>query len=213
MGTPELRPGVRRRETPRKGDVRETAILDAAELLLEEHGFDDVTVEQIANGAGISRASLYFYFGSKQDVLTALVARTVALIVEDAAFALDDVTSEPRETVRRTLRRTEAKWKEHGRVMRAAVELSGVVPEINRLWSQTMIQSMDAVTEVLVRAGLPRGRGVSDAPAVARTLCWMTERNFYAASSDMLGDGYSLRRASDAAWLVWAAVLDSAQED
>ncbi|MFC9250253.1 helix-turn-helix domain-containing protein [Amycolatopsis thailandensis] len=41
----------------------------------------------IAKGAGISRGSLYFYFGSKQEVLAALVARTVASLHLDGQSA------------------------------------------------------------------------------------------------------------------------------
>src|SRR4051812_6589403 len=57
----------RRREAPRKGDLREQAILDAAEALLESETLDTLTVEAIARGAGITRNALYFYFASKQD--------------------------------------------------------------------------------------------------------------------------------------------------
>lgn len=208
MAIPELRRGTRRRDTPRKGDLREQAILDAAEVQLEEHGFDAMTVEAIAKGAGISRASLYFYFGSKRDVLTALVARTMALVAEDAALAVADTESAPAETVRRTLARTEANWRRHGRVMRAAVELSGVIPEVNRLWMEAMQVSIGALTTVLARAGFPDGRGPEDAASLARTLCFMTERNYYVASSSALGP-QSLRRTTEACWLVWSSMLAS----
>jgi AcrR family transcriptional regulator len=120
--------GHRRRETPRKSDLREQAILDTAEVCLERESPDTMTVEAIATGAGISRGSLYFYFyfGSKQDVLTALVARTVAVLTVDARAASGDVGSSPQDIVRNA--RTEKMWREHGRVMRAAVDLSSAVP-------------------------------------------------------------------------------------
>src|ERR1700754_4407343 len=75
---------AKRRNAPSKGDQRIRAILDAAEVLLERERAEPMTVESIARGAGILRGSLYFYFGSKQEVLVALVARTVAqLRMED----------------------------------------------------------------------------------------------------------------------------------
>jgi AcrR family transcriptional regulator len=209
MATPGAKRGPRRRDAPRKGDLREQAILDAAETQLEEHGFDAMTVEAIANAAGISRGSLYFYFGSKQDVLTALVARTTALVAEDAALALADTGEETADVVRRTLARTEDNWRKHGRVMRAAVDLSGVIPEVNRLWVDAMKTSIDALTALLVRAGFSEGRGPEDARAVARTLCFMTERNYYVASSGALGQ-QSLRSATTTCWLVWSRTLEGA---
>ncbi|MGJ5691915.1 helix-turn-helix domain-containing protein, partial [Streptomyces pratensis] len=70
------RPPTRgRRTTERKGDVRERAILDTCEALLAHKGYDAMTVGDVAQGAGITRGALYFYFGSKQEVVTALVAR------------------------------------------------------------------------------------------------------------------------------------------
>ncbi|WP_234795975.1 TetR/AcrR family transcriptional regulator [Mycobacteroides chelonae] len=36
-----------------------------------------MTVNEIARIAGITRGGMYFYFGSKQEVVTALVASTV----------------------------------------------------------------------------------------------------------------------------------------
>ena len=37
--------------------------------LFSEHGFDDVTVEQIATRAGLTARTFYRYFGDKQEVL------------------------------------------------------------------------------------------------------------------------------------------------
>src|SRR3954466_3767735 len=76
-------PSPRRRTAPRKGDLREAAILDAAERQLSDRGADRITVETIATAAGITRGALYFYFGSKNDVLAALVERTVTAVVTE----------------------------------------------------------------------------------------------------------------------------------
>ena len=42
---------AKRRDTPSKGDLREQAILDAAEVLLEREHAEPMTVESIAKGA------------------------------------------------------------------------------------------------------------------------------------------------------------------
>lgn len=198
-----------RREGPRKGDLRERAILDAAEALLEDQGVDPLTVEAIARGAGISRASLYFYFGSKQDVLRALVARTVALVAADARQAAADDDADPAESIRHAVRRTEGHWREHGRVMRAAVELSPSVPEIDALWSGTVTDYAAAMAAVLIRGGVADGRGATGAPALASTLCWMQERNFYLAAGEP-DAAKALRRATATSTEVWLRVLGAA---
>ncbi len=169
----------RHRDTLRKGELREKAILDTAESLLSDPGPDAMTVEDIARGAGISRGSLYFYFGSKNEVLTALVARTLEQLRSTALVPTADTELPPREAIAMAVTGTESMWREHGSVMRTAVEYSAIVPEIGELWASAIAAGRDALTLILVRAGLPDGPGPTDAPALAETLCWMSERTFY----------------------------------
>lgn len=52
----------------RQRDVRER-LLVAARQLIREHGHETVGMEQIANTAGVSRATTYRYFASKEHVV------------------------------------------------------------------------------------------------------------------------------------------------
>ncbi|PWQ88746.1 TetR/AcrR family transcriptional regulator, partial [Enterococcus faecium] len=76
------------------------------------------------------------------------------------------------------LHRTAQLWREHGPVMRMAVDLGSTVPAVDRLWTGAAEGSIDAIAEVLHRGGVPTGDGPADAPALARALCWMIERSF-----------------------------------
>ena len=67
------RSGRGRRSTRPSGDEREAAILATAERLLEDKKFADISVDDLAKGAGLSRPTFYFYFPSKDAVLLALV--------------------------------------------------------------------------------------------------------------------------------------------
>jgi len=178
----------RKREAPRKGDLREQAILDAAETLLEREGMDPVTVEQIAKRAGITRGALYFYFGSKQEVITALVGRAIAILREGAHIAADEVDKPVEETIRRAAKGTEGQWREHGVAMRLAVEYSPFVPEIDELWKSTVRDTGDALARVLVRGGVPDREGPQGAHSIAHALVWMTERNYYMAATRSEGE-------------------------
>ena len=54
-----------------------TALLDAAEELLQHRPVDDVTVDEIAGSAGVAVGSIYNHFGSKAGLHAALVERAL----------------------------------------------------------------------------------------------------------------------------------------
>ena len=193
----------RRRAAPRKGDLREAAILDAAERQLSEGGADRITVETIATAAGITRGALYFYFGSKNDVLAALVERTAAAVIAGIEGSDQSAPADPREALREGLSRTARSWAEHGAVMRAAVELSPSVPQIEACWQAAIDAAGGATRPPLVRAGVPDDDGPHGARAISTALASMTERYFYRASRD----GTSLTDAAQTLTVIWLAVL------
>jgi AcrR family transcriptional regulator len=198
-------PSHRRRTAPRKGDLREAAILDAAERQLSEVGADRITVETIATAAGITRGALYFYFGSKNDVLAALVERTAAAVVADIEDADQSASDDPREALREGVNRTARSWAEHGAVMRAAVELSASVPQIEACWQAALTAAGNATRPALVRAGVPDDDGPRGARAISAALGSMTERYFYLASKH----GRSLTDAAQTLTHIWLALLPS----
>ena len=48
-------------------------IMNSALTLFYESGYDAVGVQQIVDSAGVSKPTLYYYFGSKQGLLEALL--------------------------------------------------------------------------------------------------------------------------------------------
>jgi AcrR family transcriptional regulator len=58
-------------------DRRRAEIIDAAEVLYAEIGWDTVTMDQVARKARLSRALLYVYFRDKADLHFALVERSL----------------------------------------------------------------------------------------------------------------------------------------
>jgi AcrR family transcriptional regulator len=65
---------VRRRA---RGLQRIASILDAAETVFAQAGYDEATTHQIAEEAGISPGSLYQFFSNKEAIAQALAARYV----------------------------------------------------------------------------------------------------------------------------------------
>ncbi|WP_433286804.1 TetR/AcrR family transcriptional regulator [Pseudonocardia sp. CA-142604] len=201
---PDNHPARRRRTTERKGDVRERAILDTCEALLAQKGYDAMAVGDIAQGAGITRGALYFYFGSKQEVVTALVARTVEHLWERSRVTAE--TDDPRRAIAAAMQRTVELWNQHGLVMRTAIDLSLAVPEIGELWSHTADLFIAAITAVLERAGVAAGTEPEQASAMARALCWMIERTFYHASQEAREKLQEASSTCEHIWLISAGL-------
>ena len=56
-------------------EERKSEILDVAEQLFAEKGFDSASTNDIIKRIGIARGTLYHHFGSKEEILDALVER------------------------------------------------------------------------------------------------------------------------------------------
>ncbi|WP_405060065.1 TetR/AcrR family transcriptional regulator [Kribbella sp. NBC_01505] len=190
---------MRRSGTPTKGDLREQKILETLEELLAGKTFEALTINDLAEGAGLSRASLYFYFGSKQDALVALFAKTVEVLREKSRAAAEEPTAS-REAIAKVMARTRDQWLDHGLIMRVAIDQSAAVPELDALWTETADIFIDAITAVLINAGVPDNDQPDGARAMAQALCWMIERTFYRASAVSPDE---LRRASETCLEIW----------
>ncbi|MDF0531907.1 TetR/AcrR family transcriptional regulator [Tsukamurella sp. 8F] len=67
---------------------RRSALLDAGEELFRARAFDDVSMQDIADHAGVTRALLYHYFGSKGEFFGAIWERVhERLLAADTAPA------------------------------------------------------------------------------------------------------------------------------
>jgi TetR/AcrR family transcriptional regulator, ethionamide resistance regulator len=80
-----------RRSARPSGDDRELAILTTAEQLLEQRPLADISVDDLAKGAGISRPTFYFYYPSKDAVLLTLFER----VIVEADSALEGLVTNP----------------------------------------------------------------------------------------------------------------------
>ncbi|MFJ9431250.1 TetR family transcriptional regulator [Streptomyces sp. NPDC101490] len=75
-GRPTRAPaGTAGAERRRDAAATRRRLLDAARDLFAEHGYEGATVRDIAERAGVNQALLFRYFGSKQGLLTEVVAR------------------------------------------------------------------------------------------------------------------------------------------
>ena len=77
----------------RMTDTKER-ILDAAERLIGEQGYAATSLRQIIGEAGVNLAAVHYHFGSKEELLDAVVVRKVTPVNEARIARLERVESE-----------------------------------------------------------------------------------------------------------------------
>jgi AcrR family transcriptional regulator len=159
---------ARGRRAPRpSSDDRELAILETAEKLLAERSLAEISVDDLAKGAGISRPTFYFYFASKDAVLHRLLERVIA----DADAALLDLIANPPSDRRLIWRNGINVFVEtfgaHRAVCAAATAAKSTENDSRELWATSMQRWIDHITDVIE---VERARGAAPATLPAREL-------------------------------------------
>ncbi|MEV4483022.1 TetR/AcrR family transcriptional regulator [Micromonospora coxensis] len=186
--TPAPTPTGRGRRSGRSaGDDRESAILATAERLLGQRAFGEISIDDLARGAGISRPTFYFYFPSKDAVLLTLLDRVTEEADRAAGDVLVHLADDPRARWRELISRFHATFGAHRNVVLACAGVRGTNAEVRRLWATVLERWVQAV-EAAIEAERRRGAAPPGLPArdLAIALNSMNERVWYATFA---GDG------------------------
>lgn len=90
------------RTTGSDGEKTEAALREAAVTLIARHGYEAVTMRQLARQVGVQAAALYRYFATKEDLLFTLMKEHMdALQAAWAAVDAADTGSDPSERLGR----------------------------------------------------------------------------------------------------------------
>ena len=173
-----------RRSLRPSGDDREQAILATAKRLLEERSLADISVDDLAKGAGLSRPTFYFYFKSKEAVLLSLLVPVIARADSEFDGAVQRLPADPRRVWRNGINAFFVAFHSHPALARAATEALATSSELRTMWSGFMQKWIDH-TASLITAERERGAAPETIPAadLATSLNQMNERTMMAALS------------------------------
>jgi AcrR family transcriptional regulator len=187
-----------------RGDTR-GQIFEAAERLLEDVPLHDLSVAQIIERAGVSRATFYAYCTSKFSVVEGLLTQIMDEVYDVARPFIDRAEDEPPDlALRRSLEASAALWRKHRFALRAVSEHWNAVPELRSLWLDVVKRFTDGVAGEVERqraAGIaPQGVGTRQ---LVLALLWATERCFYVAGLGVDPDLPSEEGAVDPLFAIW----------
>ncbi len=180
-------PSRGRRSSRASGDERERAILTTAQRLLEERPLNEISVADLAAGAGISRPTFYFYFPSRDAVLLTLVERMAAeaaAAIENRDETLALLAADPKSGLRQRLEDVYAVFASRRAVILAAAELRATNAGGRQLWTRVMEGWVEQVSAI-IEAERERGAAPPGPPAreLAIALVQMNERAQHATLS------------------------------
>lgn len=76
-----------------KTEASQIKILKAAEIVFAEKGYDGARVDEIARKARVNKALLYYYYGSKEDLLKELIKHYIQESFQTVETVFADFTS------------------------------------------------------------------------------------------------------------------------
>jgi AcrR family transcriptional regulator len=115
----------------RDREQRRQALIDAANAVFAEHGFDAATTREIAERAGCSEGLIHRYFNGKRGLLLAILESRGVQVAEDFETVLPDQPTLRKEIEQLLLWHLETMW-ERRDFMRVAVSQAAIDPGIGR---------------------------------------------------------------------------------
>ncbi len=191
----------RRRRTP---EAAQREIVEAAEALLRERPFRELTVDEVMRRTGLSRPSFYVYFKDRHE----LVLR-VAQQIGDELFAMSERwykgTGEGPALVREAIEGVVGVFAAHGPVLHALADAAAEDPRVEDVYG-TLLQRFVDATARHIEEEVAAGRVLPlDARETAVALTWMMERYL------QLSLGRSVQtppdRVTDTLVTIWSRVL------
>ncbi len=153
----------RARTTMSAADRRE-ALIDCAQALFFEKGYEPTTINDIIARAGVSKGGFYHHFAAKEELLEAVVKRLLNAAIAESATVLDEPGVDALTRLNRFFERS-VQWKMKTVPKLRELTLALMRPE-NYLLFQHLLTAVAAAMEPLIVRVLREGaeEGVIDPP-------------------------------------------------
>lgn len=76
-------------------EERKLELIDAAERLFMERGYEATAVSDIVQEVGVAQGTFYYYFPSKEEILEAIIEKDMAALEDDARMIMQDHELDP----------------------------------------------------------------------------------------------------------------------
>ncbi len=165
----------RRRRTP---EAAQREIVEAAEGLLRERPFRELTVDEVMRRTGLSRPSFYVYFKDRHELVLRVVGHLQAELLAVANRWFESSGDGP-AMLREAFDGLVAVYGQHSAVMRALADAATDDPDVEAAYGSLVDRFIEVTAE-----HIEQEMAVGDVEGVdpvesAKALVWMAERYLY----------------------------------
>jgi len=147
-----LAPGIRRDE-----------IVEAAEAVFSELGFDRTTLNDVAERAGVTKGAVYHYFDSKDELFIALLRERLMPHIEAGEELLANTTASREQILRELLTQSWTHYQQPGQIELAILAMNELpkIPEVGRILFDEVVQR----GRRMMKEALARGVELGEIPS------------------------------------------------
>ena len=159
----------------RRREESEREILEAAERLLRERPFRELTVDDLMAAAGQSRTAFYRHFGDRQELLIRLLSDLAGQLYGMAGAWLDGA-QDPRAESLQSFELLIGVYQRHGPLLRAIAEAANHDQLVEEAYARLVQLFIDATVARLERDQAAGRIALPHLRDMAMALVWMSER-------------------------------------
>ena len=165
----------RRRRTP---EAAQREIIDAAESLLRERPFRELTVDEVMRRTELSRPSFYVYFRDRHELVLRVVQHLFQNFMGPSGAWLINEQGGPQE-LREGMEGAVEVYRERGHVLRALADAAADDPDVESAYLGLVNSFRDLIAKKIegeIAAGRVKEMNSTE---VAAALIWTAERYLY----------------------------------
>lgn len=148
----------RRKRWERRSEARPGELVAAALQLFAERGFAGTRLDDVAMRAGVSKATVYLYFESKERLFEAVVRESVTPNIDRIEALLDAYDGSTPNLLRALFTLVESVFQGPlPAVAKLVIAESGNFPELARLWANLVADRGLGVLRKIIQRGVDRG--------------------------------------------------------
>jgi AcrR family transcriptional regulator len=160
----------------KKSLKRRNTILNEAEKLFIEEGFEKTTVKDIAEHAGVAKGTFYYYFDTKEDIISSLLEKRYKKTEKKARYVLENENMSSLEKLEKIILRLIFSRRGNFKVYEffKIDENAKFMNERNKeFWNKFM-----PIFTKIVKEGVERGEFETDYPEEVTEILFMGIDNF-----------------------------------